>query len=276
MRTFAFLLILLSLLLSLAAAGPAAADRTLTVFAAASLTEFLEEAETVFERAHPGVTLRLNLAASSRCRIQIDQGAPADIFMSANPNNMTPLVEANLAESPTIFAHNRLVIMTPGNNPANLRTPADLARPSITLVTCAPQTPIGRYTRTVIDNMDRSGDYGPNFGRRVLANVHSEEPTVKGVVAKVHLGEADAGICYASDVTPAVRPDVRVIDIPDAVNVIADYPIAVLRNTRERNLAREFVHFILSREGQQLLARHGFIPARPPSSDDTRVGPNPS
>ncbi|MBE9565997.1 MAG: molybdate ABC transporter substrate-binding protein [Proteobacteria bacterium] len=273
MRTFAFLLILLSLLLSLAAAGPVAADRTLTVFGAASLTEFLGETKTIFERAHPDVTLRLNLASSSRCRIQIEQGAPADVFLSANTNNMTPLVEANLAESPTIFAHNRLVIITPGNNPADLRTPADLAKPGIVLITCAPQVPIGRYTRTVIDNMDCSGDYGPDFAQRVLANVRSEEPTVKGIVAKVHLGEADAGICYASDVTPAVRPDVRVIDIPDTVNVIADYPIAVLRNTRQRPLAREFVQFIMSPQGQQLLAHHGFIPVQPPAE---RLGLEPS
>ena len=273
MRTFAFLLVLLSLLFSLAAAGPVAADRTLTVFAAASLTEYLGEAKTIFERSHPDVTVRLNLASSSRCRIQIEQGAPADVFLSANTNNMNPLVEANLAESPTIFAHNRLVIITPGNNPANLRTPADLAKPNLTLVTCAPQTPIGRYTRTVIDNMDRSGDYGPNFGRRVLANIRSEEPTVKGVVAKVHLGEADVGLCYASDVTPAIRPQVRVINLPDDVNVIADYPIAVIRGSRQRPLSREFVDFVMSPQGQQLLVRHGLIPVRPPAQ---RLGLEPT
>jgi len=249
--------------------APAAADSTLTVFAAASLTEFLQGAKPVFEKAHPGTTLLLNLAASSRCRIQIEQGAPCDVFLSANTKNMDPLVEADIARDPVIFAHNRLVIITPKSNPGVLQAPTDLTKPGLKLVTCSAEAPIGRYTRICIDKMDASGDYGANFRQRVVANIVSEEPTVKGIVAKVMLGEADGGICYASDVTPAVRPKVNAIDIPDDVNIIADYPIAVIADSRHKDLAREFVRFVLSDESQGLLAHHGFIPARPPEDDSS-------
>jgi len=245
---------------------PAAAETRLVVFAAASLTETLQQVEPVFEKAHPGVDVILNLAASSRCRIQIEQGAPADVFMSANAANMNPLVEAKLAEKPTIFAHNRVVIITPKANPGEVAKPGDLAKSGLKLVTCSPEVPIGKYTRIVLGKMDASGNYESDFKDRVLANVVSEEPDVKGIVTKVRLGEADGGICYASDVTRAVRPDLRVIDIPDNVNVIADYPIAILKGSDEKSLAGEFVSFMLSQHGQRMLAENGFIPISPPST----------
>jgi molybdate transport system substrate-binding protein len=241
---------------------PAAAGRTLTVFGAASLTEFLQGAKPTFEKAHPGVTVRLNLASSSRCRIQIEEGAPCDVFLSANVQNMEPLVKAKLAADPVVFAHNRVVIIVPKSNAGALHTPGDLAKPGLRLVTCAAQVPIGRYTRVVLDKMDKSGDYGDDFMRQVVDNIVSEEPTVKGIVAKVQLGEADAGICYTSDVTQAVREKVLIIDIPEEVNVVAGYPIAVLTGSREKALAGEFVRFVLSKKGQELLVQNGFIPAR--------------
>jgi molybdate transport system substrate-binding protein len=123
--------------------------------------------------------------------------------------------------------------------------------------------PIGEYTRIVIDKMAASGEYGPNFKARVLANIVSEEPNVKGIVAKVLLGEADAGICYASDAAAAGRRRLTVFDIPDAVNVIADYPIAVMATCRNRALAQEFLAFMLAPKGQQSLAENGFIPVSP-------------
>lgn len=258
-------ILLLALVAGVASLLPAAADTSLFVFAASSLTETLQEAEQVFEKAHPGVDVRLNLAASSRCRIQIEQGAPADVFLSANTSNMDPLVEAGLAKDPIIFTHNRVLIIAPKSNPGRLIGPSDLAKPGLKLVTCSPEVPIGKYTRTVIDKMDASGDYGANFKTKVLANIASEEPNVKGIVAKVLLGEADAGICYASDVTAAARPKLKVIDIPDEVNVIADYPIAVMTGSSQQALAQQFVAFMMSEQGQRLLAENGFIPVSPPS-----------
>ncbi len=242
---------------------PATAADTLMVFGAASLTEFLKEAKPIFKEQNPGAEIRLNLASSSRLRIQIEYGGPADVFLSADTRNMEPLVKAKLAGKPSIFAHNRLVIAVPKKNPARIKTPSDLAKPNIKLVIAAAETPIGAYTREVIDKMEASGDYGNDFKPRVMANVRSHEPTVKAVVARVNLGEADAGVCYSSDITPAIRENVLTIDIPDAVNIIADYPIAVIARTEYRTLAGKFVAFVLSPEGQRLLVKHGFLNAKP-------------
>jgi molybdate transport system substrate-binding protein len=268
MRRLCVLSVILSCIVTAAGVRPAAAGKALTVFAAASLTETLQQVEPLFENAHPGLDVRLNMAASSRCRIQIEQGAPADVFLSANTSNMDPLVDAGLVEKPVVFAHNRVLIIAPKSNPCRIKSPSDLAKPGTKLVTCSPEVPIGKYTRVVIDKMDASGDYGPNFKSRVEANIVSEEPNVKGIVAKVHLGEADAGVCYASDVTPAIRSEITVIDIPDEVNVIADYPIAVVKKSTQKALAREFMAFILSDKGQELLAKNGLIAAKPPAKGE--------
>jgi len=249
---------------------PAEAGKTLTVFAAASLTEMLKQVELVFEKAHPRLDVRLNMAASSRCRIQIEQGAPADVFLSANRSNMDPLVEAGVVEKPAIFAHNRVLIIAPKANPAGMRSPADLAKAGTKLVTCSPEVPIGKCTRIVIDKMDASGEYGANFKARVLSNIVSGEPNVKGIGARIRLGEADAGVCCASDVTPAVRQDVEVIGIPDEMNVIGGYPIAVVKGSSQKVLAREFIAFMLSGRGQSILAQNGFIPVKPPAGGGTR------
>lgn len=265
MRKALFVLAILACALSDVGGRPAEAAKTLTVFAAASLTETLQQAKPLFEKAHPGLNVRFNMAASSRCRIQIEQGAPADLFLSADRPTMDPLEKAGLVEKPAVFARNRVLIIVPKANPAGVRSPADLAKAGLKLVTCSPEVPIGKYARIVIDQMDASGDYGPSFRTRVLSNIVSEEPNVKGIVAKVRLGEADAGICYTSDVTPAVRREVKVIDIPDEVNVVGDYVIAVVKGSSQKTLAREFMAFMLSDKGQSLLAENGFIRAKPPA-----------
>jgi len=259
MRRIVSVCLALTVAVALAAAQPAQAAKPLMVFAAASLTEFLEEAKTAFEKEHPGAEVRLNLAASSRLRIQIEHGGPADVYLSADTQNMDPLVKAKLVEKPAVFAHNRLVIAIPKVNPGHLTSPADLGKPKMKLVIAAPETPIGEYTREVIHKMDASGRYGKGFADRVLGNVVSNEPTVKAVVAKVNLKEADAGICYASDITPTIRGNVSMIDIPDDVNTIADYPIAVLRGSKQKAAAKDFMQFVLSPKGQALLEKHGFV-----------------
>ncbi len=242
----------------------AAAERTLTVFGASSLTEYLDAAKKIFEKAHPGVEVRLNIASSSQCRMQIEQGAPADVFMSADTTNMEPLVAAKSAIQPVVFAHNRLTVIIPKSNPGHVQALDDLGRKGLKLIIGAAEVPVGKYTRTVIDKMDASGKFGKDFGRRVLANVRSEEPAVKAVVTKVSLNEADAGICYISDVTPAVRGKLTAIRIPDQLNVVADYSIAVLKDSTEKDLAGDFVSYVLSKEGQKLLVQNGFLPlARP-------------
>jgi molybdate transport system substrate-binding protein len=251
-------------LLGIIVAPPASADRTLTVFGAASLAEYLDSLKPIFEKSHPGVTVRTNTAGTGQLRVQIEQGAPADVFMSADTQNMDTLLAAGRVSKPAVFCRNRLTVIVPRDNPGHIESLADLAKPKLTLVIGAADVPIGKYTKTVIDKMDASGAYGKDFARRVLANVRSEEPSVKPVVTKVSLGEADAGFCYISDVTPVVRPKVRALRIPDKDNVIAIYPIAVLEDSKQKALGEDFVKLVLSSQGQRLLAKHGFLPLTAP------------
>jgi len=225
------------------------ATTTLTVFAAASLTEAFSEMATVFESAYPGVDVALNFAGSNTLRAQIEQGAQADVFASANIKEMDALVEIGLVnvDKKTVFLTNRLLVITPKYNPAGLSNLEELARPNLKLVLAAEEVPVGRYARLMLDNV------GPEFKALVLANVVSNETTVKQVLAKVQLGEADAGIVYASDAVAA--PELPVIEIPPEFNVLAEYPIAPLIHAPHPELADAFVAFVLAPEGQAILKK---------------------
>ncbi len=243
----------------LAAAAPAT---RLDVFAAASLAGAFGDIAKDFELTHPGVRVRLNLAGTQVLVSQIEQGGTADVFASADSEWMAALAsERHLAGEPTIFAHNRLVVIVPRTNPARITKLADLARPGVKLVIGLAAVPIGRYGRAMLVRLGGLPGSGADFTRRALANVVSQEENVKGVVGKVQLGEADAGVCYRSDVTPAVGRMVRVIEIPPAANVVADDPIAVVAGAPHAELAREFIALVLAADGQHALERNGLIPA---------------
>jgi molybdate transport system substrate-binding protein len=223
-----------------------ASQRALTVFAAASLTESFDEMANAFEASHPGVEVMLNFAGSNTLRAQIEAGAQADVFASANTKEMDALVANGLVrDAPKIFLTNRLVVIVPANNPAELSAFDNLAQPGLKLVLAAEEVPVGRYARLMLDNA------GQDFKTHILANVVSNETTVKQVLAKVQLGEADAGIVYTSDAVAA--PELPVIEIPTELNVLAEYPIVVLKNAPNSELADEFVAFVLSPEGQAIL-----------------------
>ena len=236
---------------------------TLTIFAAASLTEAFTEAAGVFEQRHPESEVLLNFAGSNTLRLQIEQGARADIYASANSDHADALFTAGLTEPPVVFAHNRLVIITPAGNPGGVVAPADLGRPGLKLVLAGPSVPAGKYARKSLQKLSGAQFFGADFLAQIEQNVVSEEDTVKGVVAKVQLGEADAGIVYQSDVTPAVAALLNTVYLPADGNVTAQYPIALVANAAQPVLARQFIEFVLSPEGQGILARHGFEPVRP-------------
>jgi len=242
----------LLLCLSLSACGYSGMQTKLIVFAAASLTDAFGEIATAFESAHPNVEVMLNLAGSNTLRAQIEQGAQADVFASANTREMDTLVGNGLVtpDAPHIFLTNRLVVITPADNPADVVSIGNLIQPGLKLVLAAEDVPIGKYSRLVLDH--GSAD----FKTQVLGNVVSNENTVKQVVAKVQLGEADAGIVYASDAVAA--PELPVIEIPFEWNVLAQYPIATLKGAPHSDLADEFVAFVLSPEGQAILMKWGF------------------
>lgn len=235
----------------------------LTVFAAASLTDAFNELGGTFEAQQPGSRTRFNYGASSALRTQLEQGARGDVFASADTIQMDQARAAGLiAGEPQVFARNVLVLIVPRDNPGRIETLADLARPGLRLITASASVPIAAYTRQMLASMSNDPAYGTDFGQRVLANIRSEEDNVRAIVAKVQLGEADGGVVYTSDVTPAVAPELRTILIPDSFNVIATYPIAVVQETRQSALAQRFIDLVLSDTGQGVLARYGFQSVR--------------
>ncbi len=238
------------------------APRTLTVFAAASLTGSFGEIGKAFEAANPGVTVTFNFAGTQALATQLTQGAKADVFASANHTYMDNMVKANLVASGyKDFVTNVLEVILPANNPANLQTLQDLAKPGLKLVLEDKSVPAGAYSLTILDNLSKDATYGADFKTKVLANVVSNETDVKQVVAKVQLGEADAGIVYVTDAIAA--PTLKTIPIPANFNVIAKYPIAALTNAPQPDLAAAFVTYVLSPDGQATMKKWGFAPVAP-------------
>ena len=248
------------------AASPATGGPTpkvtgaLTIFAASSLTDAFNEMKATIEAANPGTRLTFNFAASSALRTQLEQGAKADVFASADTVQMGNAQKSNLINGdPTLFVRNTPVIIVPANNPQGITSAADIARPGVKLVLATRDVPIGNYARQIFDTMSQNPTYGADFGTRALANLVSEESNVRQVVSKVQLGEGDAGIVYASDVTPSVRAQFQIIAIPENVNVIAQYPVAALKGSSNDAGARAFIAYLLSAEGQATLQKWGFI-----------------
>lgn len=259
------LLVVLAACAAVATPAPTAtpAPRTLTVFAAASLTDAFKEIGGNFEAANPGVTVAFNFAGSQTLATQITQGAAADVFASASGTYMDKLVSADLVQAgvPKVFLTNLLVVILPAANPANVQTLQDLARPGLKLVLGDVSVPAGNYARQVLSNMSKDPSYGSDFATKVLANVVSNETDVKQVVAKVQLGEADAGIVYVSDWIAA--PQLKTIEIPANLNVVAKYPIAPLAKAPQPQIAAQFVAYVLSPDGQAVLKNWGFTPVAP-------------
>ena len=255
-----FLQVLLSLLLG-ACGTPEAPQVTLTVYAAASLTDAFTEIGQAFEAEQAGVSVVFNFGGSQNLRTQIEQGAPADVFVSANTREMDTLVSQDfIAETaPQIFLTNRLVVILPQNNPAGIAILEDLSEPGLKIVLAAEEVPAGRYARQVLDNLNSM--LGADYRDRVLANVVSNEDNIRQAVTKVQLGEADASMVYVSDAVAV--PELQRIEIPAEVNVLAEYPIAPLTGSTNSDLASDFIAYVLSPDGQAALEKWGFTPVIP-------------
>lgn len=236
---------------------------TLTVFAAASLTGAFQEVGNNFEAANPGVKVSFNFGGSQILSTQLEQGAQADVFASADQKNMSLLMTDQLVQEKSVqeFATNALIVILPPGNPGGIYTLDDLARPKLKLVLADTSVPAGNYARQVLVKLSKDSRYSPDFSTRVLANVVSNETDVKQVVAKVELGEADAGIVYVSDAVAA--PKLISLTIPAIFNVVASYPIAPLANAPEPALAARFIEYVISPAGQAILAKWGFNPVEP-------------
>lgn len=234
------------------AAGPGGASepsddrQTLTVYAAASLKTTFTELGSRFEAAHAGTTVAFSFGGSSDLVTQLQQGAPADVFAAADTATMTKATDDDLVQgAPVTFASNTLEIAVPPDNPAAIRSFADLARSGVRVVVCAPQVPCGSATQKV--EKATGSDLSPV----------SEENSVTDVLNKVTSGEADAGLVYATDVKGA-GAKVTGIAFPESAQAVNVYPIAVLAGSRDAGLAREFVDLVTGTEGQQVLADAGF------------------
>lgn len=244
-------------------ATTAPAVTTLNVFAAASLKESFNVIAAKYTRAHPNITMKLNFAGSQILEQQIASGAPADVFASADQTNMQKAVAAGLVGNSQVFVKNRLTVIIPAANPGNINSLKDLSRKGVKIDIGAPAVPAGKYSLQVLAKMAQSANYGPAYENAVKANFVSQETDVKAVVNKVQLGEVDAGFVYVTDVTAAVSNKIKMIDIPDNFNVIAQYPIAVTKSSAHSNDARAFVQYILSPEGQAVLQKYHFIVLNP-------------
>ena len=235
-----------------ASGSPAAASGnitgTITVFAATSLTKAFDKIGAQFEAAHPGVTVKFNYNGSSSLATSINQGAPADVFASAAPKNMETVTSAgNASGTPQDFARNTGEIMVEKGNPKNIKSVSDLANPALKVVVCAPAVPCGQVATAIFKNAG------------VTVKPVSEEQNVGGVVTKVTLGEADAGIVYVTDVK-ANEGKGTGVPIPADQNDITAYPIVQLKDAPNPTAAAAFIAYVLSPAGQQVLASYGFLP----------------
>lgn len=237
---------------------------SLTVMAAASLTESFTLIGEKFETLYPWVTITYNFAGSQTLAEQINQGAPADVFASANTKQMNAVVETGIIKEgvPQIFVTNRLVVIFPADNPAGITELKDLAKPGVKIILADETVPVGNYSIAFLEKASESDEFGAQFKDDVLKNVVSYENNVKSVLAKVVLGEADAGIVYISDITTDVSSKVEKIDIPDDLNTIANYPIAPLSTSKNPEMAQLFVDYILSAECQEIFASFNFVPVK--------------
>lgn len=242
-----------------AGASPNAEQVDLMILGAASLRNVLEVAEEAYEAAHPGTSVTISTDSSAALATQIELGAPADVFLSADMVNAQRLVDAGLAAGePVVFAENRLTIVVPSGNPAGIASPADLARPGVRIVAAGDEVPITRYAAQLVANLAEEPGYPSDFAVAYAANVVSREDNVKAVVAKVELGEGDAGIVYVTDA--AASGDVETVAVPDRANVRAHFAGLVIEASAHRDAARAFLAWFAGPAGQAILAGFGFLP----------------
>src|SRR5216683_6019414 len=241
-----------------AASAPASGE--IVVFAASSLTDVFQDMATAFEQANPNAKLTFSFGASTQLATQLGQGASADAFASADQTQMDNARKASaVAGQDQVFARNRLVLITPRENPAKITAIKDLANPGGKFVTAQPSVPIGQYTAQMLEKASVDPAYGADFKTRVVANTVSQEDNVRQVVSKVQLGEADAAVVYSTDATPQVRDQLQIIQVPDPLQTFATYPIAVAKGSNSAG-GEAFASYVLGSDGQATLARWGFLP----------------
>jgi len=250
---------------SASASGSLSATGTapdLTIYGAASLAGVLDAVKTAYETAKPGSKMTISTDSSAALEMQIEQGAPADVFLAADTTNPKKLVDGGFASGDAVdFAGNQLAVIVPKENAAKISTSADLARSGVKIVAAGDEVPITKYANQLIDNLGKVSGYPADFAAAYARNVVSKEDNVKAVVAKVGLGEGDAGIVYETDAKAS--SDVETVPIPDGANVPATYAGVVVKASPNGDAAKAFLDWLTGPEGQAVLKVSGFLP--PPS-----------
>lgn len=230
-------------------------DVSLTIFAAASLSEAIPTLTQAYQQEKPEISFQYHFAGSQQVRTQIEYGAQTDLAFFASAKDAQYLSDVGLTQYTSSFAFNELVIIVPKDNPKNISTAQDLEKPH-QLILADTAVPAGRYSEQLLENLN--SEYGPNYANKVLNNVISRETNVRLVVSKISLNEADAGIVYRTDTNTTVQ----VIEIPDQHNILAEYQLVLPIDTKNQREAREFADFVLSDKGQDILRSLGFLPLK--------------
>ena len=242
-----------------ASEAPSAESGELTIYGAASLKGALETAEVAYEAANPRTTVTLSTGSSAALETQIEEGAPADVFLSADTANPKKLVDAGLAEGAAVtFAGNELTIVVPSGNPAGITSPKDLARSGVKVIAAGDEVPITKYATQLVHNLAKEAGYPADFAAMYTANIASKEEDVKSVVAKIELGEGDAGIVYATDAKASTK--VTTVDVPPSANVPATYAGVVVKASKNAAAAKAFLDWFAGPDGQAILSTFGFLP----------------
>ncbi|MDD2836070.1 MAG: molybdate ABC transporter substrate-binding protein [Methanothrix sp.] len=242
-------------------AGLAEEPKELTVFTAASLTGALGEIGQIYTN-QTNIEVAFNFDGSQALRTQIENGAYADVFLSANKKQMNAVKNSGLMNNSSIiiFTKNKLSLIVPKGNPAKIGNLSDLAKPGLKIVIGTKDVPVGDYALQIIGKLGNDSAYGPDYKTKVLANIISQETNVNYVVTKVALGEADVGFAYVSDITEELTSKVDKIDIPDEYNIIAEYPLGILLESKYPAESWEFIDLVMSDEGKAVLEKYGFAP----------------
>lgn len=234
---------------------------TLTILAAASLTEVFTELEKSFEAANPDINLEFSFAGTGTLISQVKEGINADVFVSANESSIDEIIQSGFIKEGTekVFAHNEPVIMVSKNASYKIEDLEDVLQEGVKIVTAEPSQPIGKYTEEIVKKIEEIKLFEKPFAESFYANVVSKESSVKGVAVKVEMGEADVGIVYSTDFTSMNQAYVYSVEIPKSCNLIATYEIAPLSNSKQQEKANQFVDYIIGAKGQQYLTKYGFL-----------------
>jgi molybdate transport system substrate-binding protein len=253
--------VIIAVLLLAASAGYAQETKELTVFTAASLTGAFGEIGQMYKN-ETNISVVFNFDGSQALRTQMENGAYADVFASANQKQMNAVKNDGLMNNSSIviFTKNKLSLIVPKGNPAKIINLSDLAKPGLKIVMGTKDVPVGDYALQIISKLGNDSAYGPDYKTKVLANVISQETNVNYVVTKVALGEADVGFAYVSDITEDLTRKVDKIDIPDEYNVVAQYPMGILLESKYPVQSQEFMSRVLSDKGKAVLEKYGFAP----------------